>query len=369
MTSRPPLELPASTVADPREAPPLRWAVVSPGHIATQFTETLERATASRAVAVTSRSAERADAFAGAHGLDAAFVSLPHMLAAGGFDAVYIASPHSAHHEMARTVLEAGFPVLLEKAFTMTADEARDLVSLARERGLFLMEALWSRFLPRFDVVRSVLAAGMLGEIVSLRATHGQHFPFDPSHRLHAPELGGGALLDLGVYPVSFAQMVLGDLAGLTASGTLTPAGVDETVHVLASSAAHPRARASLVTTLAARAGNDAEILGTEGRLVLEGMFFAPGEVRVEMHDGRTASLPDPTSIPGSSVGAEDGLAYEAAEAARRITAGDLESPLMTWHDTIAVMEALDAARAQVSAPDAPAPRTATDARPEETAR
>jgi predicted dehydrogenase len=209
----------------------------------------------------------------------------------------------------------------------------------------------------------------MLGEIVSLRATHGQHFPFDPSHRLHAPELGGGALLDLGVYPVSFAQMVLGDLAGLTASGTLTPAGVDETVHVLASSAAHPRARASLVTTLAARAGNDAEILGTEGRLVLEGMFFAPGEVRVEMHDGRTASLPDPTSIPGSSVGAEDGLAYEAAEAARRITAGDLESPLMTWHDTIAVMEALDAARAQVSAPDAPAPRTATDARPEETAR
>ncbi|PWH06505.1 gfo/Idh/MocA family oxidoreductase [Brachybacterium endophyticum] len=342
MTPSPDPDLPATTVPDPMQAPAVRWAVVSPGHIATQFTETVHRATASRVVAVTSRSAERAQEFATTHGVDAAYDSLPRMLATGGFDAVYIASPHTSHHEMARAVLEAGFPVLLEKAFTMDAAQARDLVELARERGLFLMEAMWSRFLPRFDIVRQVLMAGTIGEIVSLRASHGQHFPFDPSHRLHAPELGGGALLDLGIYPLSFAQMVLGDLQEVTASGTLTPAGVDETVHVLASSSAHPRARASLETTLAARGANDATILGTLGRIHLPDMFLAPGEVIVELHDGGRAVAADPV-VP------DDGLAYEAAEAARRIAAGDTQSPLMTWEDTLSVMTAVDAVRTQVT--------------------
>jgi predicted dehydrogenase len=343
MTPRAALDLPPTTVADPREAPSLRWAVASPGHIATQFTDTLHRATASRVVAVASRSEDRARDFAAGHGVERSFGSLPTMLEAGGFDAVYIASPHSEHHAMARAVLEAGYPVLLEKAFAMDAGQAADLIDLARRRGLFLMEAMWSRFLPRFDVVRQVLAAGTIGELVSLRASHGQHLPFDPSHRLHAPELGGGALLDLGIYPLSFAQMVMGDLVDVLATGTLTPAGVDETVHVLASSRRHPRARAQLETTLAAQATNDAAILGTEGRIVLSDMFFAPGEVLVELHDGRRGTASDPV-VEG------DGLAYEAAEAARRISAGDLESPLMTWQDTLSVMTAADAVREAVTA-------------------
>src|SRR5690606_4869394 len=118
-------------------------------------------------------------------------------------------------------VLEAGVPVLVEKAFTVNAQQARELLDLARERGAFAMEAMWARFLPQYDVLRQIVAGGLLGEIVEVAADHGQSFPLDPTHRMYAPELGGGALLDLGVYPVSFAQMVLGDLADLAIRGDL----------------------------------------------------------------------------------------------------------------------------------------------------
>ncbi|EWS80240.1 Gfo/Idh/MocA family protein [Brachybacterium phenoliresistens] len=331
------LALPPSQVPDPREAPALRWGVVSPGHIATQFTETLHRASASRVVAVTSRSLERAQAFAAAHDVEGAHDDLGAMLAAGGLDAVYIASPMAQHHAMARQALEAGVPVLLEKAFTLNAAEAEDLVALARERGVFLMEALWARFLPQFDVLRQVLAQGLIGETVLVQADHGQSFPEDPAHRLHAPELGGGALLDLGVYPISFAQMVLGDLQDLAALGEQTSLGVDATVAMVARGARG--GHATLSTTLRSLTPIEAVISGTEGRVRLDGAFFAPGTLRVELRDGRSASF----SHPGDPA---DGLVYEAAEAARCIAAGLLESPLMTWEDSISVMRSMDQARA-----------------------
>ncbi|MFC0675608.1 Gfo/Idh/MocA family protein [Brachybacterium hainanense] len=331
------LELPPSQVPDPASAPPLRWGVVSPGHIADQFTATVHRATASRVVAVTSRSAQRAQDFARKHGIDAAYDDLGAMLAAGGLDAVYIASPMAQHHAMARQALEADVPVLLEKAFTLNAAEAEDLVGLARERGLFLMEALWARFLPQFDVLRQVLASGIIGDVVMVQADHGQAFPEDPSHRLHAPELGGGALLDLGVYPVSFAQLVLGDLQDLAAIGEQTSLGVDASVAMVARGARG--GYATLSTTLRGLTPIEASVTGTLGRVRLSSAFFAPGELRVELRDGRCARFSHP-GVPG------DGLVFEAAEAARCIAAGLRESPLMTWADTISVMRSLDQARA-----------------------
>jgi predicted dehydrogenase len=315
--------------------------VVSPGHIGTQFIQTVHAATASRVVAVASRSAERAARCAQENGIEASFDAVPALLEAGGFDAVYIASPHAQHHDLARPVLEAGYPVLVEKAFTLNAAQARDLLQLAHTEGLFVMEAMWARFLPQYDVLRQVLDAGLLGELVSLRATHSQHFDPDPSHRMFAPELGGGALLDLGVYPVSFAQMVLGHLQDLKVSGTLTDTGVDASAAVVATSTRHPGARALLETTLRGRGLNDAVIVGTEGRAHLRETFFAPSTLVVEMHDGRSAEF----THPASQVAPEWGLAYEAAEAARRITAGDLESPVMSWDDTMAVMTTLDTVR------------------------
>lgn len=332
------LQLPASRVPDPSDAPPLRWAVISPGHIGTQFIETLHRATASRVVAVASRSARRAERAAREHGIDHAYDSVPAMLEAGGFDVVHIASPHAQHHAYARAALEAGYPVLVEKAFTLNASQARDLLDLAADKGLFAMEAMWARFLPQYDVLSQVLDSGLLGEIVSVRADHGQYFPTDPSHRMFAPELGGGALLDLGVYPVSFAQFVLGDLTDLTVSGTLTSTGVDETVAVTAASSRLPGARAHLGTTLRARTVNDAVVAGTQGRAHLRETFYAPTTLDVELNDGRTASF----THPGDPA---DGLAYEAAEAARRITAGRTSSPRMSLQDTVSVMTTLDTIR------------------------
>ncbi|MEE1618000.1 Gfo/Idh/MocA family protein [Brachybacterium sp. J153] len=335
----PDLVLPASTVPDPAAAPGLRWGVISPGHIGTQFTETAHRATASRVVSVVSRSAERAAAFAAEHGVESSYDSVGEMLAAGGIDAVYVASPHAQHHELTRPVLEAGVPVLVEKAFTLNAPQARDLLDLARDRGVFAMEAMWARFLPQYDVLRQVLDSGILGEIVEVAADHGQAMPTDPAHRMNDPELGGGALLDLGVYPISFAQMVLGDLGELAVRGERTPTGVDGTVALLARGARGGFAR--LGTTLRARTPTAAVVSGTAGSAQLSGAFFAPGTLTVTLLDGRSARVEHP-GAPG------DGMAYEIAEAARRIRAGELESPLMSWADTVSVMETMDAVRAEL---------------------
>ncbi|MDN5819943.1 MAG: Gfo/Idh/MocA family oxidoreductase [Brachybacterium sp.] len=334
-----PLLLPASTVPDPSTAPGLRWGVISPGHIAGQFTATAHRATASRVVSVVSRSAQRAAEFAARHGVAHAGVSVEQMLERGDLDAVYIASPHAQHHALARPVLEAGIPVLVEKAFTLNAAQARDLLDLARERGVFAMEAMWSRFLPQYDMLRSLLADGMLGEIVEVTADHGQSFPPDPSHRMYAPELGGGALLDLGVYPVSFAQMVLGRLGELAIRGDLTETGVDAYVGLLGRG--EHGARARLSATLRTRTPTEAVVSGTLGSARLSAPFFAPGTLTVSLHDGRSATVDHP-GAPG------DGMAYEIAEAARRITAEELESPLMSWKDTLDVMSTMDAMRAEL---------------------
>lgn len=332
------LTLPAPRTPSPSQAPGLRWGVISPGHIGDQFTATAHRATASRVHAVTSRSQERAEAFAREHGIPGAFSSVADMLAAGGLDAVYVASPHAQHHQLARPVLEAGIPVVVEKAFTLDGAQARDLLDLAREKHLFAMEAMWARFLPHMDVLRQVLDSGLLGEIIEVAADHGQRMPENPSHRMQDPHLGGGALLDLGVYPVSFAQMVLGDLSDLAVRGDLTPARVDATIAMLARGGT---GWARLGTTLRARTPAEAVVTGTEGVARLDGAFFAPTALHVSLLDGRSARFEDP-SIGG------DGMAYEIAEAARRITAGDLESPLMTWADTLSVMDTMDAVRAEL---------------------
>ncbi|MGO2310961.1 Gfo/Idh/MocA family protein [Brachybacterium tyrofermentans] len=335
----PTLALPASTVPDPAGAPGLRWGVISPGHIGDQFTATAHRATASRVVSVVSRSQQRAEDFAAKHGVESAFDSVEEMLAAGGLDAVYVASPHAQHHELTRPVLEAGIPVLVEKAFTLNAGQARDLLDLAAERGVFAMEAMWARFLPQYDVLRQVIASGLLGDVIEVAADHGQTFPADPSHRMFNPDLGGGALLDLGVYPISFAQMVLGDLSDLAVRGDLTETAVDAYFGLLATGA--ERGRARLSSTLLARTPTEGVVSGTAGSARLSGAFFAPGTLTVSLHDGRSATFSHPGE-PG------DGMAYEIAEAARRISAGDLESPLMSWADTLSVMETMDAVRAEL---------------------
>ena len=207
------------------EAPAIRWGVLAPGGIANTFAAAVHEGTRSRVVAVGSRSLERAQEFSGRHGVARAHGSYADLVADPDVDAVYVASPHSEHHEHALLALRAGKPVLVEKAFTRNLREADEVLGLARSGGLLAAEAMWSRYLPHYDVVRRTVAAGTLGDVVLVEADHGQLLWPDGPARLSQPELAGGALLDLGVYPLSFADHVLGGLGGVASRGTLTDLG------------------------------------------------------------------------------------------------------------------------------------------------
>lgn len=328
--------LPAPRTPRPRDAPALNWGVMAPGGIAASFVEALRAHTEQRVVAVGSRDLRRARAFADRFGIPAAYGSYAEVLHDQDVDIVYVASPHSGHFEQALAAIEAGRHVLVEKAFTRNADEAERLIAAARERGVFLMEAMWTRFLPHMDVVRQVLETGLLGEVHTVMADHGLPAKPDAGHRLFAPELAGGALLDLGVYPVSFASMVLGPFASVTAVGTKAFTGVDGQVSVVATNAGG--AHAVLNTTLFGRTPTTASISGTRARLEIDGPFYAPAAVRLIGPDHEVLDSFVPPRLDG-------GLCYEAAEAARCAAAGALESELMPLAETLSVMRVLDGIR------------------------
>ncbi|MEV5706140.1 Gfo/Idh/MocA family oxidoreductase [Actinoallomurus sp. NPDC052274] len=328
--------LPAPRTPSPSDAPGLNWGVIAPGGIAASFAQALHTHTEQRVVAVGSRDAQRARAFAAEFGVPASYGSYAELLDDRRVDIVYVASPHSAHFSLAMQAIAAGRHVLVEKAFTRNAHEAEQLIEAARERGVFLMEAMWTRFLPHTDVVRQALASGLLGEVQTVTADHGQFMVPDAAHRLYAPELAGGALLDLGVYPVSFASMVLGPFASITAVGTKAFTGVDGQASVVVTNEAG--AHGVLNTTLFARTPTTASISGTLARLEIEGAFYAPSTVRLI---SREHGLLD-TFVPAQR---EGGLCYEAAEAARCVAAGRLESELMPLAETLRIMRALDEIR------------------------
>jgi len=248
-------------------------------------------------------------------------------------DVVYVGTPHPMHHEDALLALRAGKPVLVEKPFTMNAAEAEELVAEARSRGLFLMEAMWARFLPHIREIRRLLAEGVLGDIVTVHADHAQWFEEDPEFRLFAPKLGGGAQLDLGIYPVSFASMVLGVPNRVVALSDPAFTGVDAQTSILLGyeSGAH----AVLNSTLRAAGTTRAAIVGTEGRIEIDGAFYQPVSFTLIPRVGEPQRMFDPP--------AEGGLRHEADEVARCIEAGELESPEMPLDETLAIMRTMDA--------------------------
>jgi predicted dehydrogenase len=219
---------------------PLRWGVIGTGGIAATFAADLNSTDSGRVVAVGSRHQGSADRFADEFGIPNRHASYEALVADPEVDVVYVATPHPWHHANTLLALEAGQPVLVEKAFTMSAAEAQNLVDTARSRGLFLMEAMWTRFLPHMAEIRRLVANGSLGDIVTVMADHGQWFPKDRDSRLFAPELGGGALLDLGVYPVSFAA---GRSPTLSNHGAAVASGTKQTRPPVACGKASSRAR------------------------------------------------------------------------------------------------------------------------------
>lgn len=333
--------LPESRIPDPVTAPPLRWGVLAPGWVAHGFATALLAATSQKLAAVGSRNLARAQAFAAEFEIPAAHGSYAELLADPDVDAVYVASPHSEHAAHALAAIAAGKHVLIEKAFTQNAGQARQVIEAAGAAGVTVMEAMWLRFLPHVDVVRQLLADGVLGEVETVAADHGQKLGPETAWRLHDPAQAGGALLDLGVYPVSFAHFALGKPGCLVATGELTPTGVDRQVSVVASGfAGHPHAQALLSTTLAANTPTTATISGDLARVEFGPRFYAPGRVSLVTAD-TTLLSPEPALVGR-------GMAYEIAHFAQLAADGRRESPLMPLAESLAVIQTLDDLRSQV---------------------
>jgi len=311
---------------------PLRWGIISTGGIAHTFARDLAFIDSGEAVAVGSRSIESANAFADEFDIAGRYDSYEELVNDSEVEAVYVATPHPMHFDNAMLALEQGKSVLVEKAFTVTAGQASKLVEVATNKKVFMMEAMWTRFLPHVIAIRELIADGSIGEIVSFEADHGKRFEFDPSSRFFNPELGGGAMFDLGVYPISFASMLLGPPTKMMAMIDPAATGVDMADSMIFGYA--NGAHALLNATMAARTSTRASISGTKARIEIEGDFYAPGAFSLITPDGAARRFEFATEGRG--------LHYEAAEVARCVRSGLLESPLMPLHETVQIMKTME---------------------------
>jgi predicted dehydrogenase len=316
----------------------VRWGILATGLIARLFTSDLVL-TGHTVAAVGSRSRQTADRFAAKFGIPKAHGSYEALVADPEVDIVYVATPHPLHAPNAMAALEAGKHVLVEKPFTMNAAEAQKVMDLAERKGLLALEAMWTRFLPHMLRIREIVASGILGEIRSIVADHTQDLPDDPTHRLNAMELGGGALLDLGIYPISFAWDILGMPLEVQSTARFRATGADAQVATIFR---HAGDAMSFTLSASDTAGpNVATVIGTEGRIDIDAVWYSPTAFRV--YDNKRKILEEfKSTVLGR------GMQYEAAEAERLIRTGTLASEILPPSDTVGIMRTLDAVRSQI---------------------
>lgn len=316
---------------------PVRWGILGAGSIAATVAADIAASPDSLLQAVGARDGERAAAFARRLGIGASYGSYADLVADPEVDVIYVATTHAQHHEHALLALRADKPALVEKAFTLNAREAREVVDEARHRELFCMEAMWMRFNPLVRRAQQAVSDGAIGEIVGVRAELSRHFPYDPAHRLYDVSAGGGALLDLGIYPATFGWLFLGPPETVHATGLLSPTGSDATT---AMQWGYPDGRyAQLVCSTRGESPFSALITGTDGWISVSGWMHNPSSLTIGSSDGEqvisAASHPHP-------------YRHEVAEVERCLRAGELESSVVPLDDTVAILEVLDDVRAQV---------------------
>ncbi len=317
---------------------PIRWGIIATGGIATTMARDLGDVADAVRHAVASRDEDRARAFAAEHGFTRSYGSYDELLTDPDVDVVYIATPHRQHHAVATAAIRAGKPILVEKAFTVTLAGAKDVLDLAVAHGVFVMEAMWTRFLPLVRRVHELVSDGVIGEPRSVTADLGFVRELDEWDRLWNKDVGGGAILDLGVYPISFAHMLLGDPVGVQVSGSIGPTGVETDAAMLLDHATGTRGivHCSMVTPLAGRVS----IAGTGGRIDIPPRFHHPTTAIVHREGAEPAELR--AEGPLAMVG--HGFAHQVQEVHRCLRAGLLESPIMPWSGTISVMDTMETA-------------------------
>jgi predicted dehydrogenase len=316
----------------------IRWGIVGPGRIAESVVPDFAVVEGAQVLAVASRSAHRAADFARRHGVERAYGSYAELIADPDVDVLYVATPHPQHHAVALAGLRAGKALLVEKSFTATAGGAAEIVDLARSTGRFVMEAMWTRFLPAVVALRDLLADGAIGEVRAVQADLGVRRAFDPADRLFDPTLGGGAMLDLGVYVVSFAQMLLGAPDTVTATGSLFGNGADAEAGLLLGRA--DGRTASLTISLRCALPGAARVFGTDGWIDVLPRFHHPDTIVVHR------ATAEPETITRKPLGS--GYAHELIEVTEAVRAGRGESAVMPLADTLAVQRVLDDALAQL---------------------
>lgn len=353
----------------------IRWGIAGTGFVAGLFAKGLEDAAGARLVAVASRQRSRAEAFASRFGASRAHGSYDALASDPDVDVVYVATPHSEHRPHALMMLEAGKAVLCEKPFTLDAREAKEIIALARKKGAFCMEAMWTRFMPAAVELVDRVRGGALGELQSATFELGHPFAMDPAHRLFNPALGGGALLDLGVYGVSFGVWLFGPPRVVQSQVRIGSSGVDE--HVTAILGHDGKRQSIIAASLCTRLSNGASIAGTSGWAELREPLYRPPAFRIvpapRQPLARTSHESDPsgaTKIQGWADRAirllrlaakrdasrreagwmarpyrGNGYGYQAVEVMRCMRAGLLESPVMPLDESLIIMEALDAVR------------------------
>jgi predicted dehydrogenase len=319
----------------------IRWGIVGPGRIAEKVTGDFRDVDGAEPVAVASRSAARAQEFAARHGLGRAYGSYAEILTDPEIDVLYVATPHAQHHAFALAALRAGKALLVEKSFTATTAGAAEVIDLARGTGIFVMEAMWTRFQPAVVALRELVADGAIGEVRSVQADLGVAREYEPTDRLFDLALGGGALLDLGVYVVSFAQMLLGTPERVVAAGSLFPSGADAEASLLLD---HGDGRtATLTTSLRQALPGQARVFGTEGWIDVLPRFHHPQTIVLH----RAGAEPETITRPATG----GGYAHELIEVTECLRAGRSESAVMPLADTLAVQSVLGEAADQLGVP------------------
>lgn len=316
----------------------VRWGILGTGGIAHAFATALLETPGAKIAAIGSRSVESAEKFGREFGAPIAYGSYQELCDSSEVDIIYIGTPHPMHAENAKMALEGGKAVLCEKPFTMNLREAEEVVALARAKKLFLMEAMWTRYMPALAELKKIIASGEIGPPRQLHADFGFNAPTDPSHRVNNRELGGGALLDLGIYPLSIACAILGPVKTVQALAEMSDTGVDAQTGF---NLVHQGGGMSICScSLLAKTPDELTVSGPKGRVRMDAMFHRSPSVTVTLADGSSRTIETPWL--------GNGYVHEAIEAGRCLREGLLESPGMTLDQTLALMRMLDTIRGQI---------------------
>ncbi len=315
----------------------IRWGIIGPGGIAKKFATGLTVVPDAELVAVGSRTQANADKFGDEFNIPRRYASYEQLAEDPEVDAVYVATPHPFHKENTLLCLKNGKAVLCEKPFTINLKEATEVVNFAREKGILLVEAMWTRYIPAMVKVRELIAQGAIGEVRMITSDFGFRAGFDPKSRAFDPALGGGGMLDVGIYCLSLSSMIFGNASRVTGMAHLGETNVDEQAAVILG---YDKGKLSLFST-AVRTNTPMEafILGTEGRIKIHSLFWKPTKLTLTVYGKEETDI----DVPHEG----NGYNYEAIEVGNCLRAGKLESDVMPLDETLAIMKTMDEIRAQ----------------------